>query len=137
MYGLFVQHVIVCLPRRIITFNSDICTDMNNWVSVLLSLAEPYENRSKWNPDDLIKAKPFGGKIIRGFFFQSPGNLALQLIQANVVTLILLEKLKYSSPSEMFHYFHFLTYFVSHFRYYRDIARLPRDKCDGRSYRKQ
>ena len=68
MYGLFVQYVLVCLPRRIITINSDICTDMNNWVSVLLSLAEPYENRSKWNTDDLIKAKPFGGKIIRVFF---------------------------------------------------------------------
>ena len=102
----------------------------------MLSLAEPYENRSKWNTDGLIKAEPFGGKIIR-VFFQSPGNLAVQLIQANVETLILLEKLKYSSPSEMFHYFHFLTYFVLHFRYYRDIARLPRDKCDGRSYRKQ
>ena len=34
----------------------------------------------------------------------------------------------------MSHYLYFLTYFVLHFRYSRDIARQPRDKYDARSH---
>ena len=48
---------------------------------LILSLARPSKNRSKWNTDDVIKTEPFQGKVI---FITILSHLALHLIQVKM-----------------------------------------------------